>query len=496
MRLNLSITDLGVTLERAGLIWAAGRDLLWKHGIEVEHDRLLADLAGQDGLVIDGHTVRIRPDFFEHHWADPLTLNERRRAGQHVEELIPRPCSKLTIDAGAWSLNVIDWRDGQRRPATVADLAESCRVVEAVGSSSYRPMEDPHHPGIYCLTPQDVPVMLRDIVTYKTCFENARTIRGARYSNPEQLPFIEQMCHLMGETLRLLVLVSGPPIRLSPVNVQNIYDSRRRGFCWPIWLIGYGVPGIGSPARLSASAAMVLAQHYGAAVLLRCAFPDRPVRAYANPGYAPDFQHCNYALGAPHTFVYDLVNLHLVNALAGVDPAEQAIAPVDMGLWTGACDVDAQAAAEKASLAMIGALLGVNHYSMAGALAVDDLFSLEQFMIDRQIVTHARDTVAAAGPSEVLASTDDLRDELASAFDGEEFLTLPSTLDVMRTLFRPGAMFEHRKLASWVTAGATSIREKAHRQIADALAASDFALDDERQDALNEIYRQARDALE
>ena len=507
MKLELRISDVGITLETGQQIWEAARDLLRTEGVQVTHPRLMKDVAGRPGLTVAGDRVRIAPDLFEARYPSPRRKHAQRKtnsggpatAGATLPASPPAAAAPpaVKIGCGGYSMDVIDWRTGALRPATVADLAESCRVVEAAGSR-----------GPYCVTPQDVAPLLQDVATFKTCFEHSRrNVRGAYYSSPRQAPFIEEMCGVMGEPFRLLLGVVSP-LKLSNSDLDTIYTSVAAAKRHPIQLVGYGVPGIGSPAGLAASAALVMAENYGAALLVALAFPENDVSAGVSAGGPTDFRHCNYAHGAPHTFAYQVINAHLDAALSGIDPARgvgafdvSLVDPTDtvgitmVSLMTGACEPDEQAAAEKAGIATIGALLGARRFGSAGNLCVDDVFSLEQFMIDRELAEHAVKTVECCGPSAVMAQMGAFAEEMRSVMAGEDFLGLPSTMAVMRAFYRPGRMFEHMKLRAWQGGGCRAIRAKAREEIEHRLAASDFALDAEKKRALGRIYHAAEQAL-
>ena len=480
MKVSLSISDVGITLETGQQVWEAARELLRARGVVVTHPRLMGELKGRAGLTVDSERVRIAPELFESRYPSPMS--KREQAESRPRKTKPAE-GRYRLGCGGYSMDVVDWRTGEPRPATAADLAEACRVVDARGSR-----------GPYCVTPRDVAPMLQDVVTYKTCFENSTGgVRGSYYSSPRQSPFIEEMCAVMGEPFRLLLGVVSP-LKMSNSDLDNIYASVDAGKRHPVQLVGYGVPGIGSPAGLAASAALVMAENYGAAILLSLVFPENGIRAAVSAGGPTDFRHCNYAYGAPHTLVYAVVNAHLNAALAGTDPTNGVAIP-SVSLHTGACLPDEQAAAEKASEALLGALLGARTFGAAGNLCVDDVFSLEQFIIDGEIVEHAVNTVDCCAPSALMADMASFADEMNSVLAGEDFLALPSTLDVMRAFYKPSAVFEHMKLRAWQGAGGREVRQKARERIKQGLAESDFELDPAKRRELGRIYAAAEKGL-
>lgn len=169
MKLSVQISDTGITLDTAQRIWESARDVLWKHGVAVKHARLRRDLCGKPGLRMDGDRIRISGELFEQHYPSPRAKNRLSRwQPQPAGKAKTAPAYQATVLSGGFSMSVVDWRTGALRPATVDDLAESIRVVEESGSR-----------GPYCMTPQDVPPILQDVATYKTCFENGRLAAAA-----------------------------------------------------------------------------------------------------------------------------------------------------------------------------------------------------------------------------------------------------------------------------------------------------------------------------
>lgn len=486
MKLKLDISDVGVTLQTAQKIWESARELLRKHGLLIKHERLKQDLAGRQGLKFIGDRVQISPDLFEAHYDSPLSKHKQLQSqgkqtalSQQNKQDSQQP---ISIESGGFSMAVIDWQTGQLRPATVKDLAESIKVVQAFGST-----------GPYCVTPQDVHPMLQDVIVYKTCFENGTDIRGSYYSSSRQAPFIEDMCQVMNEPFRLL-LAAISPLSVSCEDLDNIYRTVDQGKRYLIHIVGYGMPGISSPAKLAASAALIMAENYGIALLASLVFPENKVEAGANPGGATDFRYCNYALGSAQNFAYQIIKSYISAALAGKDPS-QTLAKPSAILHTGACQVDQQAATEKTAAAVRGTLMGARDFYCAGNLCVDDVFSLEQYIIDREIADYAVKMVQCCEPSAIMAEVGGLFEEIESVLAGQSFLEMPSTIEVMRAFYRPSKVFEHMKLRTWQGLGCRTVRQKAQQRIKKALAGHDFQLNADKARQLDRIYTAAQRAL-
>ena len=483
MKLKLDISDVGVTLELCQNIWETAAYLLAEKGIEILLPRLADDLCNSNGITLRDGRAFIDKELFASFYPSPLTLATQASEQAATTKRATTEDNTVKIIAGAYSMQIIDWQSGKLRNATCADLRESVRVVEHFDNA-----------GVYCVTPQDVDPVMQDIAIFKECFEAGQKVRGVYYSSMEQAPFIESMYDIMDEEFNLVVGVVSP-LSISLDNLKGVYDSFDRGRRHKVMLVGYGMPGVGSPAQLGASKALIMAENYGAEIILKSAIPQLEVMVSAHAGHATDFINCCTALGAPQSFTYTQVNNALNMGMRGIDPLKNK-APQTGLIFTGSYQIDAQAAAEKSSQAMLYAALGANSFSGAGNLCVDDVFSLEQFIIDREIVFNATKTVECANASEKLAQVGDFRAEFDDIMaDRDIFLSLPSTFDIMRATFRPSDFFEHMKLSNWGNHSMPILRERAQKAISAALAENNYQLDKERSAALTEIFKAAKKKL-
>jgi trimethylamine:corrinoid methyltransferase-like protein len=492
MKMHLNISDVGVNTELCQKIWETAAHLLAEKGIEITFPRLADDLHKCSGISVLNGRAFIDKELFANFYPSPLTLMKQNKVTSQdfaaddpvkIAATLTKEAEPIKIVSGAYSMQVIDWRTGESRGATRADLRESIRVVEHFNNG-----------GVYCVTPQDVPPVMQDIAIFHECFKSGRKVRGQYYSSNVQAPFIEKMCEIMNEEFNLILGVVSP-LSMSGDNLQGIYDSIDRGKYHKVRLVGYGMPGIGSPAQLGASKALVMAENYGAEILLKSAIPCIEVLASAHAGHATDFINCCTALGAPQAYTYAQVNALLDAGMRGIDPKKEGIMPGGM-LFTGSCQIDEQTAAEKSAQALLYALLGAKTFAGAGNLCVDDVFSLEQFIIDREIVFNALKTIECANASEQLAQLDNFVAEFDDILAGHDtFLSLLSTVDIMRAIFRPSHFFEHMKFRTWENHNMPNLRERAKKLIADALNENSYQLDQDRSEALAEIYRTAEKKL-
>ncbi len=139
--------------------------------------------------------------------------------------------------------------------------------------------------------------------------------------------------------------------------------------------------------------------------------------------------------------------------------------------------------------------MGARRFGSAGNLCVDDVYSLEQFVIDAWIARHAVHTVEAGLSSAVMADLGGFFEELAAVMSGDNILGQPSTLEVMNAFRRSHTGFEHMKLREWQGGGSRAMRNKAREIITAKLAEPHFVLDPAKASELNRVYAAAEKAL-
>jgi hypothetical protein len=152
---------------------------------------------------------------------------------------------------------------------------------------------------------------------------------------------------------------------------------------------------------------------------------------------------------------------------------------------------------EKMATGLTAALQGARQFGGAGNLAVDDLFSGLQLLLDVEIFEYIRELVEGFMPSSALMDTTGLYDLIREVAEGEaEFYSHPDTAHKVRQLLPVSKRRPAEKLRSWMlheTNLVDHLREECRQRIA---AEPAFALDPHKRAALAAIYAAAeRDLL-
>jgi trimethylamine--corrinoid protein Co-methyltransferase len=153
---------------------------------------------------------------------------------------------------------------------------------------------------------------------------------------------------------------------------------------------------------------------------------------------------------------------------------------------------DCQSAAEKAAIMAVGAFLGARHFSCAGTLSLDEIFSPEQLLLDCEI----RDWVQRAVQG-VWLGEEAVNDWVAEVQAGVQrgFMGLDSTLDhYLHHTWYP-RRFRRGAIGPWLTAGQPRLSERLVDEVRRRIAGHSFELDAGRRREIERIYQAACKAV-
>ena len=167
-------------------------------------------------------------------------------------------------------------------------------------------------------------------------------------------------------------------------------------------------------------------------------------------------------------------------------------APAGGGLYSSSCAVDVRAGMEKMGTALVSAMQGARHFSGAGNLAVDDLFSGLQLAIDVEIFEYIKETVEAFSPHEDIVTTDGLYEVLSDvALGKDEFYSHMDTATKVRHLLPVSKRRPHEKLRTWM-GHRINMKERVREECLERIKNQEpFALDEDKRRELEKIYARA-----
>ncbi|MEI8177288.1 trimethylamine methyltransferase family protein [Aestuariivirga sp.] len=359
--------------------------------------------------------------------------------------------------AGA-AVNMVDAASGHYRESTVKDLYDIARTVDAL-----------EHVHFYQRS-----VVCRDIalpfeMDFNTCYAavsgTAKHV-GTSWGEPEFMAASLEMLHMIAgseEKWRARPFVSQsncfvvPPLRFAPEACRCLEVAVRAGM--PVFLVSAGQAGATSPAALAGSLVQELAECLAGLVYVNALQKGAP------------------AIMGPFCFVSDL----RTGAMSGGSPeqallsaaAAQVIHSYDLtsGVPSGMTDSkmpDIQAGYEKAYNHALVANAGANLlYESAGMVASLLGFSMEQLVIDDDIIGATQRTVRGIDVSEDALSLEAIRETCLGG--PNHFLASQQTLNRMQSEYLYPSVGDRSSPKEWEEKGRPALLDRARRKVEDIL---------------------------
>ena len=447
----------------------AALEILKTVGIKIEHPRLIQMLAGQDGITIEDGWTRLRPDVVDQY------VNEQR---QRVRPFSHPETSEIHCSAGGYASYAVDMETDEVRPITTADLIQYTKLIHAMNDAGY-PISG-SCPGF----PQDVPPPMRPLAQYKIGAEYSKFGGSADIPSIPIAEYIREMQQVMGRLLRSSqpsASFSLPLYMVSPLRLQGDSLERILHF-WDelssISVSSMPMIGVSLPIFFPDAFVLAMAEVMGGYTILK-------LMGAANVSFSVnahpfDMKYTTLTFASPEHNLCDLTQME-INRFYGISN------PGSRSLRTMAKRPGIQAAAEKAASAIIGALAGSRSFSSGGVMALDELFSPEQLVIDCEIIAYVKRFIKGYEFSGLQMSIEDIREMSIRG----NFLEHESTLKHYRDTYWMPQLFEHTMLKQWFEMGEPDLRQRIQAIVHEMIQKHDFRLDESKQKQLNEIYEHA-----
>lgn len=453
-----------------------GIRLLKDVGMVVGSEKFLAGIKGKSGVTIDGNRVKFDTEFTRRNMEAYLTK---------VRTFLttPKAPPAWTLRADGFSLMVLDPMTDEIRRSTCQDLRDMLLLMDSYGVG-----------GDFPVWPQDIPPNLQNVAIHKICWEMSDKVKPYDFQNIEQTRYIYEMCKVLGKPLAMpLNITNTMTLSYEDLNMfVEFYPEWKKGANITLRMINYPMLGINKPVTPTGCAALYVAESMGTYNLFKAYDPGLEVPIGFQSGHPTDLRDACWAFGHPRKHLYQFLNAQLLYQLAGVEMKEYHRQQVQ--LETSSCANDEQAAMEKMATALTAALQGTRYFGYAGTLAVDDLYSGVQLVIDVEIFNYIKDLIESFKPHPDCFSMDGIYDTIKDVAQGkDEFIGHPDTARKFRNLLPSSNMLRHERLRQWMAhretlkdrARAECLRRiKEHKQT--------FHLPDDKQKALDEIYRRAQ----
>jgi trimethylamine:corrinoid methyltransferase-like protein len=434
-------------------------------GLQVVDEHLIRHLTDYDGVRLQNSRVCLEPWLVEKHIAD-------YRATRPAQEK-KAPDSHIHLSAGCCAHHIVDLQTDEVRPITTADLIEATKLIDALHDEAV----SGHVPGF----PQDVPAALQALVEYKIGSEVSHW--GGSFVAPcsiKGLEYIYEMHQVMAQSFGLPLYVVSP-LRVVGDSLQAILHFLDR--VDHLNASSMPIMGANAPVHFVGAFVQAMAESIGGFVVLRLLAPGVPV-SFGIMAFCLDMRYGSITYGSPEQNLCDLIGLS-IRAYYGMAGGSTR------SIRTMAKRPGVQAAAEKGASAMVGALAGSRSFMGGGMLSVDEVFSPEQLIIDREIADYAGRVAQGFEFDQEKLSLEIIRE----CVDTADFLSHPSTLESFKSTYWMPRLFEHPMLEAWRQSGERDVREKARQMVSEKLRRYDFELGREKKETLNSIYQRAQETL-
>ena len=424
-------------------IHQAALRLLERVGMEVHSERCVKAFKAA-GAKVEGKTVRI-----------PRTAVERALAsapssvtlyGRDEERHLCLEEDRVYLGTGGTVLQVLDL-EGEYRDATLPDLADICRLVDAL---------DAIHFIVLPTYPTELPPERIDVNRFYTGLRNSgRHIMGGIYTRDG----IEQVIRL-GEivsggrgALVARPIVSFITCLIWPLKIDEHYGDFLCQVCdagLPVVISLEPLSGATAPITLAGNLVQWSAEVLGGLVLTQAVREGTPALVGCVSTIA-DLRTMGYLSGA--------VEMGILNA-GGAQLAQRWKVPyyATAGMSDSKLP-DAQAGYEKVLSALTTALAGANYiHDAAGLLNFTMTASFEQYVIDNEMIGMIERVLRG-----IDVDTERLAEgAIQSVGPGGNYLAHDHTLTFMRGEFYHPKVSERQRLDAWLESGRTDARQRAN----------------------------------
>jgi len=433
-------------------------------GIRVDNKRALNLLSRRDGVTIREHRVCIEPRLVE-----GCVKEHRRYLESMPDRMVNSDRVEIIKHVSGVNRFILDPNTDEIRPVTVKDLVELTKLVDALHSWGVRGAA----PGV----PQDVPPQLQAITAFWIGSKYSRCGGGTgATSRPLQAEeYLYEMYKIMEKPFSL------PVYAVSPLSLKGeafeiaLHFVGREGVSFSV--SSMPVMGMSAPISFPAAFVLAMAEVIGVFTIMNLIAESHRVTFSIN-AHPFDMTYGNIVFGSPEHNLCDLIQIE-VNRYYG----HKTISTRSIRSMAARPGVQAQA--EKAASAIVGALAGSRSFSSAGLLALDEVFSAEQLIIDCEIVDYTTRFVEGFSFDIKDLDFDIIKEGVAKG----NFITHRTTLKNLRKVYWTPKLFEHKMFRQ--REGEMTTKENVQKIIKEKIAEYDFKLEEGKERRLDEIYKKA-----
>jgi len=289
-----------------------------------------------------------------------------------------------------------------------------------------------------------------------------------------------ELCDVMGKPVTATPIYVSSPLSISgeSFEISLAHADRLKGVYFAV------MPSLGAsaPLHLVAAYAQTLAETVGGAVIFEAL---TGVPAYYSTNLFPfDFYDMSMAFGTPEKLLTEWTNNEVFSRVSGGEY-----------YGSGACDIHAmalrsgvQASIEKTSLATAGAMLGATSFGCSGTIAMDEVFSPIQLLLDLEMLAHVQKIVDGMPGGDF---DGDLLSEIRQGLESS-YIMSDRTLDNIQDYIWHSKLFTRKTFGAYSSKPFPLEIEKAKTKIeATMKLPPNWKIDDKLEAEIERIYKKA-----
>lgn len=434
--------------------------VLGKVGIECTHEGVRDHLAAWGEVSFADRRVLFAEAPVRAH------LESRRHASGDPRRETDGPFSL----GGCWAgLNYCDPETREARPAASAEAAQMARLWDARELS-----------GVVPLMPGDVAPAMATMAAERIALENSRFLGGSlTVTDPEEVRFLIDMFAAAGRRYHLVEQVGISPLQFNDPGLATALCFAGHADV-DVSLTGF-IPMAGATCPLDPRSAVVQSVAETLALDILCSalgILGGGLRIRVEPF---DFQYSAIVFGSPEWCLYWALVSQMSEFLSGQ--------PTRAGMFRSvAKSPDAQASCERTASVLWQALLGARHFGAVGQLSIDEVFSPQQAVLDREILGYVERVIDGLDfrPGAV--------DAVALIEEGVRegsFIGVADTVSHFRQSCYFPDIFRHWNFGRWLAEGRPSILDEAWDRAKQEIESSTHRLEQAQQQSITAIYQRA-----
>jgi len=421
--------------------------VLSETGIVLSHPKIKAQLY-ECGASVKDDRVLLPPELVAR------TLGDCGK----VVQTMGRAGNKIVLGDGSlhWhnvggARDVYDPESGRTRPATVQDVRDATRLLDALDqATTITPF----------FTPQDVPGELMSLAMYRHALPHTtKPLQGPGVQTATEVKFAADMAEVIGPADQVLTMSVSPvsPLSFPTELVDSMVEIARYGI--PFGPLPCPTAGTTAPLSLAGALTQQNAEVLASIVIVQITNPWLPVI------------YCGrLAMMEPRTgnSVWGGVELGIASA-ATVQIGHRYDLPVNVyGLSTNAHTLDIQSGYERTLNAILPALAGADELSGIGEMGAGIAGSYAQMVCDNEIAASVRRTLGSFSVDDDSLAVEVIANVMKK---GRNFVAEKHTVDYLRSgEIVLTSLSERGSFAAWDLSGGEGMAERAQSEAEHILA--------------------------